>query len=168
MNISKALLILNTISVCLISCEPSIEKNRRNESENKINIQAEVQTELTIDQESAFDALNMIQISTKEKNRFYSTFPGIEHSCSPEDTTIHISQSDLKSAIVQYLRENGKYLSIEKQEDLSSKAVLAQEEYQIRHCSGNISPQEYKNGIPKEGKWILPNILERRDLIIKW
>ena len=124
--------------------------------------------ELSQEQQAAFDALNRLQRSTDEMNRLYSTFPNIEHPCFPADTSFEISQSELRSYMHQFITKNCTILKPEIQKQLSELSVLAQEKYTVLHCQENRSETDNENGIPTTGTWVLPGILNQRDLVLVW
>jgi hypothetical protein len=125
-------------------------------------------SELTPEQQSAFDALNTLQVSTDEKNRLYSTFADIVQPCYPADTSFVISQSELLIVMKQIISKNCKNLTVEKQNELAATSVLAQEEYKILHCGDNSYNQNYENGLPMTGTWVMPSVIGRRDIILVW
>ena len=124
--------------------------------------------QLTMDQEASFDALNSIQVNGEH---LYSTFSGVPHDCSsPPDTSFIISRDEFQDALEELLRRYYSNLSSEKQAELASIAVLAQEEYSVLQCN-DYSVETIQNGkqiFPMAGSWILPKVLGRRDIIIKW
>jgi len=123
--------------------------------------------ELTPEQQSAFDALNTLQVSTDEKNHLYSTFAGIVQPCYPPDTSFVISRAELLIAMEQFLTRHCTNLTFEKRNELAATSVLAQEEYTVLHCRIS-SKLNYINGLPMSGTWILPSVLGRRDVILEW
>ncbi|MEM6378256.1 MAG: hypothetical protein AAF705_08590 [Bacteroidota bacterium] len=123
---------------------------------------------LTPEQQSAFDALNTLQISTDERNRLYSTFAGSAQPCYPLDTSLNISQVELLEAMKQFVTDNCKRLTIEEGNDLATTSVLAQQTYSVSLCLNNSENVSYKDGIPKTGTWLIPNVLGRRDIVIVW
>ncbi len=125
-------------------------------------------SELTPEQQSAFDALNTLQVSTDEMNRLYSTFAGIVQPCYPPDTNLTISQAELLIAMKQFVASNCTDLTIEERNELAATSVLAQEKYTVSLCLNNSAPVSYENGIPMTGTWVMPNVLDQRDVIIVW
>jgi hypothetical protein len=123
--------------------------------------------ELTPEQQSAFDALNTLQVSTDEKSRLYSTFADICQPCYPPDTSFVISRAELLIAMKQFLTRHCTNLTIEKRNELAATSVLAQEEYTVLHCRIS-SNHNYVNGLPMSGTWIMPSVLGRRDVILEW
>lgn len=128
----------------------------------------EAKVEPTLEQQSAFEALNTLQVSTDKRNRLYSTFAGIDQPCYPPDTSFVISQSELLFAIKAFVETNCKNLSIKERNQLTKRAVLAQKDYTLSLCLDNVSIVDFENGTPMMGTWVMPSILERRDLIIVW
>ena len=124
--------------------------------------------ELTSVQQSAFDALNELQVSTDEKNRLYSTFPGIDQLCYPADTSLTISQTDLLTAMKKFVATNCRDLSPLKREELAAASVLAQKEYIILLCLDGSTNAFEENGAPMTGTWVMPSVLGRRDVVIVW
>lgn len=124
--------------------------------------------EITPEQQSAFDALNILQVNTDVMNRLYSTFANLVQPCYPPDTSILISQSELLVAMKHFVKENCRNLDIERRQKLAKNAVLAQKEYTVLHCLNDSSKMNYKTGVPRKGTWVLPSVLGRRDVIIKW
>ena len=125
-------------------------------------------SELTPEQESAFDALNTLQVSTDEMNRLYSTFAGIDQPCYPPDTSLKISQAELLRAMKQFVAINCQNLRAEERNELAVASVLAQEEYTLSICFDNAALVAYDKAPPMTGTWILPGVLGRRDVIIVW
>jgi len=167
----KALLVLSMCILLLNSCS---QPNNRSEKEttishsNNITQDLEITPALSATQNSAFEALNTLQVSTDEMNRLYSTFAGIVQSCYPPDTSITISQSELLIAMKQFVTSNCKNLTTEERDRLAATSVLAQKEYTLSLCLGNSENINYENGPPMSGTWVLPSILGRRDLIMVW
>ena len=128
----------------------------------------EIRSELTKDQEAAFDALNTLQTSTDEMNRLYSTFPNHSQPCYPADTSFVISQSELRTTLKQYVSRFCQNLTPKVRNELAETSVLAQDNYTVLHCNTNSYDANYENGLPMIGTWVIPNILERRDLILVW
>ncbi|GAB5557784.1 MAG: hypothetical protein SchgKO_19970 [Schleiferiaceae bacterium] len=160
------------MSVFLLNaCSQSNTRSEQEEADTQSNYipqNLETTTELTPVQESAFDALNTLQVSTDEMNRLYSTFAGIDQPCYPPDTTLTISQSELLEAMKQFVTSHCKYLESENRDELASTSVLAQQEYTLSICFGNSENVSFEKGLPMSGTWILPSILDRRDLVIVW
>ena len=160
----KRLLILLFFPCLTITCTFSQEGNERKKEMANSNKPV---SELTQEQQSAFDALNSIQVQGKH---LYSTFSGIHHDCSPPDTSFVISQAELLIAMKTLLERHYTHIKAEQRSKLANESVLAQEEYVVLQCNG------YSNGtvddeikyIPNFGTWILPEILGRRDVIIEW
>jgi hypothetical protein len=125
-------------------------------------------TEITLKQESAFEALNTLQVSTDNRNQLYSTFAGINQSCYPPDTSLTISQEELLEAMEQFVTIHCTGLSPVERNKLASASVRAQEEYTVHLCLKEIERTNSNKRIPRKGIWILPNVLERRDIIINW
>ena len=169
--IMKVVLVL-TMSVFLLnSCsqpDNRSEKEAAYSQPNNISQNLETTSELTPEQQSAFDALNTLQVSTDEMNRLYSTFAGIVQSCYPPDTSLTISQSELQVAMKQFVTSNCKNLSTAERDELIATSVLAQKEYTLSLCLGNSANINYENGAPMSGTWIIPSVLGRRDVIIVW
>lgn len=123
--------------------------------------------ELSEKQQSALDALNTLQTSSVEEDRLYSTFANIQQPFYPADTSLEITQSELLVFMRQFVSKNYQNLETEKRNSLVEKAVLAQEQYLVLHCSST-EVVDYDKGLPMLGTWVLPGILGRRDLILKW
>lgn len=134
------------------------------------NTTKEVQTEsaLTKEQESAFDALNTLQVSTDERNRLYSTFSGIAQPCLQPDTSFTISQKQFLQVMEQFIAQQCNSLSMEEKAALAKKSVLAQEEYTVTICHGSKKMLQTNEALPLTGTWVLPRILDLRDLVIVW
>ncbi len=101
-------------------------------------------------------------------NRLYSTFAGIVHSCYPPDTSVIISQSELRAAMKQFVTKNCTGLTVEERSVLAAASVIAQEEYNVLLCLGYAPDVSFENGAPMSGTWIIPGVLGRRDVIIVW
>jgi len=163
----KALLLLLMFVFFLNTCSQPTNRSEKEIADAKRNIIAQkLQTpELTAIQQSAFDALNTLQVSTDEMNRIYSTFAGTVQPCYPPDTSLTISQSALLVAMKQFVASNCKNLAAEDREELAATSVLAQEEYMVSLCLDHSTKVNYENGVPMTGTWIL---LGRRDVILIW
>lgn len=168
----KVFFILSMFILILHACAQPHKKSEKEipyaESHDVVQDLLEASTELTPEQESAFDALNSLQVSTDEKNRLYSTFAGIDQPCYPPDTSLTISQSAFLMAMKEFVTKNCKNLSVEEREELAAAAVLAQEAYTVALCLGNAADVTYESGVPMTGTWVLPRMLGRRDVIIVW
>lgn len=123
---------------------------------------------ITEEQQSAFDALNTLQVNTDERDRLYSTFADIRQPCYPPDSSFVITQSELLNAMTQFVNKNCTNIEIEERNRLINTSVLAQMEYRVLHCANNPYSINYDNGLPMKGTWIMPNVLGRRDVIIHW
>ena len=124
--------------------------------------------ELSQVQDAAFNALNILQTSTDERNRLYSTFAGIYHPCFPADTSFTISRATLLNAMEKFVAKHCTNMPVEKRNELAAQAVLAQEEYLVLFCNGNATNVNYDAGLPLKGTWVLPNILGHRDVLLEW
>ena len=123
---------------------------------------------LTPEQHRAFEALNTLQMSTDQMNRMYSTFANINQPFYPADTSFVITQSELLNFLKIFISQNCQNLAQDRQQELATTAVLAQEEYTVLSCPGSIQPPDFDHGLPMIGTWVIPNILERRDVIMIW
>jgi hypothetical protein len=169
----KLLLMLSVLLTLFNACSQHndrLDKEKRMTYSQPTNIAQNMETtsELTPEQQSAFDALNTLQVSTDEMNRLYSTFAGIVQPCYPPDTSLTISQTELLIAMKQFVISNCKNLTIERRDKLASASVLAQEEYTVSLCLDSSAPVNYENGAPMTGTWVLPSVLGQRDVIIVW
>ena len=169
----KVLFMLLMLTFLLNACSQS---NKRSDQEQQTtysqptNIATNLETisEITPEQQSAFDALNTLQVSTDEMNRLYSTFAGIVQPCYPPDTSLTISQSELLIAMKQFVTSNCRNLTVEERNELATTSVLAQKEYTVSLCLDNLSNVDFENGAPMTGTWVMPSVLGRRDIIIVW
>lgn len=125
-------------------------------------------TELTPVQQEAFNALNALQTSTDEKNRLYSTFANVNHPFYPADTSFSITPSELLTFMKKFVSKYCQNISKDMQDSLVKSSVLTQVEYTVMYCDNESVNQDFKNGLPMSGTWVLPNILGRRDVIIVW
>ena len=169
----KLLLMLSVLLPLFSACSQQndgLDKEKRIANSQPTNIAQNIETtfELTPEQQSAFDALNTLQVSTDEMNRLYSTFAGIAQPCYPPDTSLTISQAELLIAMKQFVISNCKNLTIERRDELAAASVLAQEEYTVSLCLDSLAPVNYENGAPMTGTWVLPSVLGQRDVIIVW
>ncbi|MEM7105277.1 MAG: hypothetical protein AAF502_19215 [Bacteroidota bacterium] len=169
----KLLLMLSTSLALLNACsQPNdrLEKEKHIAYSQPTNIDQNLETisELTPEQQSAFEALNTLQVNTDEMNLLYSTFAGIVQPCYPPDTSLTISQTELLIAMKQFVTSNCKNLSAEERDELAVTSVLAQEEYTVSLCLDNSALVTYENGAPMTGTWVMPGVLGRRDVIIVW
>lgn len=165
----RKLILLVTTVLLLFSCTSTDESTEQvQRSTDSQPTHTAILPELTLEQQSAFDALNTLQVSTDEKNRLYSTFAGIDQPCYPPDTSLTISQTELLMAMQQFVTNNCKNLTVEVRDVLAATSVLAQKEYTVSLCLDSSAPVTYENGIPITGTWVMPNVLGRRDVIIVW
>jgi len=125
-------------------------------------------SELTPEQQSSFDALNTLQVSTDERNHLYSTFAGAQQACLVSDTSFTISQSEFRLVMNQFVERHCTKLTTMKRDQLVTTAVLAQEEYVVSFCSESSNDEAFEDGIPMTGTWVIPNVLGRRDVILIW
>ena len=162
------------IVTCIFISSCSVRQNdtdQQNGSKSMGTTEAEPLPELTQEQESAFDALNSIQVQI-EDNHLYSTFPGIRHECYSPDSSFVISQTDLLIATLELMSNHCYGLSDQQRNQLATKAVLAQDEYLVLQCnktSSQLGPGQdtpMRQAMPLT--WILPNILGRRDVVLVW
>ena len=169
----RILIILLNTSLLLSSCTPTDEKiNQGQQSTHSpppySTTYADSLLELTPEQQSSFDALNTLQVSTDEKNKLYSTFAGIPQPCYPPDTSFTISRSEFLTALEQFMTIHCTNLTIEERNELAATAALAQEEYIVLYCPDNSSEVNYESGLPVTGTWVMPSVLGRRDITIVW
>ncbi|MEM6806090.1 MAG: hypothetical protein AAF696_32130 [Bacteroidota bacterium] len=155
------------LPACSLPTEKSEGERGAAEKNNPIQ-NWEIVFELNPEQDSAFEALNTLQVSTDEKNRLYSTFAGMLHACYPPDTSLRISQADFLAAMRQFITSNCKDISDEEADKLAASSVLAQEEYTLAICFPDSADPSYEKGIPRIGMWILPKVLGRRDIVLQW
>lgn len=141
-----------------------------NEAEEAVEESLEGLEESTWDDDksAAFDALTEIQMS--QGGHLFSTFAGIEHRCFPPDTTFTITSEELQIALEGLMAKYYDNISEEKRIQLSKEASLAQEDYLVLACYGfkKEAFQNVKEALPKTGKWILPEVLSLRDVVISW
>ncbi len=159
-----------TLALLTLSCtsiEEEVEKQKLTDVPLSYTT-AEIISELSKEQEDAFDALNTLQTSTDEMNRLYSTFANITHPCYPADTSFTISRSDLLTAMKQFVTKHCTNLSIGERDKLAATSVLAQEEYTVLYCPDFASNVNYENGLPMTGTWVIPSVLGRRDVTMVW
>jgi len=160
-----AILILS----CLVgSCTFSQRDNERNGAQTDSASHYDPKSELTQGQQSAFDALNELQISSDERNRLYSTYPNISQPFYPADTSFEISQSELRSFMDVFISRHYQNLTPEVRIQLANASVLAQNQYTVLHCKEKGSNENYAKGLPTTGTWVMPNVLGRRDVILAW
>ena len=152
----------------MYSCGVDQKGKKQNRATTDLNINSNFIPELSPEQESAFEALNTLQVRTDELNQLYSTFADIHQPCYPPDTSFVISQSEFLIALKIFVEEFCKNMSDEERDSLSKLAVLAQPEYKVLYCSTDGSISNYKNGLPRIGTWVMPGVLGRRDIILNW
>ena len=151
----------------LVSC--STKQQPSQESDKSIEqFYDRTATELTEEQRTAFDALNLLQINTDEKSRLYSTFANISQPCYPPDTNIIISQSEFLGAMEAFIARHCRDMDTFMQKELGHAAVLSQKQYNVLHCSQNARTEDYTKGLPRTGTWIMPGVLGKRDIILEW
>lgn len=161
--------ILIFLSTVLFSCSETQENKGQNQE--KINLTTSYVDsipELTPVQQEAFNALNTLQTITDEKSHLYSTFANINQPCYPADTSIVITQAQFLTYMKQFVSKYCQNLSKDMQYELAKSSVLAQEEYTVLYCNNESENQNFNNGLPTTGTWVVPNVLGRRDIIIVW
>lgn len=155
----RNLLLLMCLSFLIISCDFAQEGKQKNNH---------TIPELTPKQESALDAFTTLQVNSDERDHLYSTFANISHPCYPPDTSFVISRSELLSAMKLFGEKYYTNLKIEERDTLIATAVLAQTEYEVLHCKGDFVITNYGDGLPMSGTWVMPNVLDRRDVLLVW
>ncbi len=126
------------------------------------------ESELTEEQQAAFDAFNTLQTSTDKMNRLYSTFANTNHPFYPTDTNFTITQSEFLTYMEKFVSKNCQNLSKDIRDELAKTAVAAQEVYTVLFCNTESEHLNVENGLPSSGTWVIPNILGRRDVIMVW
>ena len=152
--------------VLIVSCSAPTKKSKPNQNsllDEILNIDT-----LTIEQQSALDALTFIQVNTDEPNQLYCTFSNIEHPCYPADTIFDISQSEFLKIMEAFLNKHCTNFTIQKRKELAGLSIQAQEKYQVLHCYDYSNKLSYDGGPQTSGTWILPNIRGRIDLTLVW
>ena len=152
----------------ICACNSNKEANYPSNTSSELPVASKYVAELTQEQESAFDALNAIQINTDEQNRLYSTFPDIHQPCYPPDTNIVITQAQFLSAMEQFAYKHCKRMDKDQRVQLTTVAVLAQSEYKVLYCPNHSGKTNYDNGLPMTGTWVMPSVLGHRDIILEW
>jgi len=168
----KKYVFLSLIILLSFSCSPSKDKAPKENPRNSIsNTDKEKEQPLTAEQETAFEALNILQRNV-EINHIYSTFPSIEHAFLPPDSTFTISQAELLAAITEIYTSYGHTLTEVQSEKVLAESVLALEQYEVKSCRGYLFHENNSRikTLPGEKRktWLLSNILGRRDLILMW
>ena len=171
LDILKNHINLLIIIFLIASCGSSQEEN--NEAEVKVDFSefyapTDKVEELTQQQELAFDALNTIQTSTDERNRFYATFANTFQACYPPDTSFILSQAELLKYMKKFVSKHCQNLEEDVRIKLAETSVLAQEKYTVFYCNSNSLSKNHKNELPTSGTWIMPGILGHRDVIMVW
>lgn len=123
---------------------------------------------ISSDQQAALDALNVLQQNLDVPNKIYSTFPNITQPFYPHDSTFVISQSDFHLALDMLVEKYGTRLDASYRDSLTHTSALALEEYTVRHCRDTASNKYVDFKYSTTGAWVLPNVLERRDVVIVW
>lgn len=165
----KISLLLSMLVFLINSCSQPNHKSEKAYAQPKTIAQNfKTTSELSPEQQSAFDALNRLQVSTDTPNRLYSTFAGIVQPCYPPDTSLTISQSELLIAMKQFVTSHCKNLTPVERDKLATAAVLAQKEYTLFLCLANSPNVDFEHGAPMTGTWVMPNVLDRRDIIMVW
>lgn len=156
------------IILLLNACSPPNTRTVKAYPPPDLTQDSEPVSELRPEQESAFEALNTLQVSTDEMNRLYSTFAGAAQLCYRPDTSIILSQGALLTAMKEFVTRNCQNLPLAERDTLAATSVLAQEEYTVFLCYGNPDELSYENGAPRTGTWVLPKVLGRRDVVLVW
>lgn len=162
-------IILLFLITILLSCSSSqADKNYPSTGYHSPAISVDSIPVLTADQQSAFDALNTLQTSTDKKYRLYSTFANLDQPFYPADTSFVISQAELMIFMEEFVSKYCQHLEDNLRDELIKKSVLAQEEYTVLYCNSQFLEEDFKEGLPMSGTWVIPNVLGRRDVIISW
>ena len=166
--------VLKQLLLCffvLVACSQSDSKSNITSEQNKqsrIDQFNQATSVLSNEQQAAFDALNTIQTSTDEMNRLYSSFAGASKACNIPDTIIIMTQDELLSAMMHFVENNCGSLSVADRKALALNAVKSQEVYTIKVCFGELKTANNDNKNLRNGTWLLPNVLGRRDVVIEW
>lgn len=158
----------------MLSCTSTQqEAGHQQDSTNLPSGYKEILPEITTEQQTAFDALNTLQMQMQAQY-LYSTFPGLGHACFPADSSFVISRAELLTVIEALLAKHCTDLSLEERSRLAAQAVMAQKEYSVEWCFGT-SPllvdgvlTEVPIKTSSSGTWILPRVLGQRDVILEW
>ncbi|GLR18264.1 hypothetical protein [Portibacter lacus] len=156
-------ILLIVFSFLLWSCN-----NGPGNNEQPPNINSDAASKLTADQSKALEAFDLIQVGIDSKGRLYSTFPNSNQPCYPADSSFVIPRTEFLVAMKQFTTTYCTSLPPEEQLLLAESVAKAQAEFQIAHCSNSSVKQDYKNGLPMTGTWVLPNFLGRRDVTMIW
>lgn len=154
-----------------VSCAHISDNERRHQergAQAENNNETKAQEGLTPDQQMALDALNQLQLGTDEKNRLYSTFPGIDHSCFPPDTSLTLTQEEFLVVMKHFVLTFCQQMDSLEREELAENAALAQEQYLVSLCLDDTKKEFGEKGLPMKGIWILPQVLNKRDVVIGW
>jgi len=168
-NKSRLLILIPFIVLSCTNAQEGreLKKKANNFPSSYSNPNVETVVELSSEQQAAFDALNSIQV---QGQHLYSTFSGISHDCLPPDSSFVLPQAELLTAMKELLARYYPTIPLEEQTKLATQAVLAQEEYIVLQCNDNsFGPVDHAHKkLLFSGTWILPEVLNRRDIIIKW
>ncbi len=156
------------ISISCGTVQDEIEANEETVKQKGGDPVLDYGLELSPEQEAAFDALDRLQTNTDDISQLYSTFANIEQPCYPADTSIHISRAYLLKSMKHFVTKHCTLMPVEERERLASAAVLAQEEYLVKHCTQGFTDHNYENGLPMTGIWVMPNVLGHRDVLLVW
>ena len=129
---------------------------------------------LSPNQQGALDALNTLQRNVKG-DHIYSTFPGISHSFSRVDTSFEITSDQFAQSLIQIYQANC-YPSdtIMNNYKFFQEASLAQNLYTVHKCRPStkypdkLALEDVTDNRLQSGIWVLPNVLNRRDVILIW
>jgi hypothetical protein len=165
-NLSTLLGLLLLLSSCGSSHEPTEE---RKYDGLPLTI-PDPSSEISEEQQRAFDALNTLQVNSE--GHLYSTFPNIKQPFYPADYTFNITQEQLLTALEMFATRHCKSMPLDQRERLIGEAVMAQEQYEVHHCLSTASSLHFS--LPSDttditrGTWVMPAVLDRRDVILHW
>jgi len=160
---------LSVLTLCISCNSPNQQKNVDLKIENQREFN-KLSSPLTPVQDQALATLNQIQVEMRG-GYLYSTFPNIEHGCCREDTGYVITAKELNLAIDELMQLRWEDVDPDKRLKLAQDASEAQTEYNVVHCTEEriaLRNRGEESFLTKTGKWILPNVLNRRDIILKW
>lgn len=150
---------------CNFKQQPEIENSTVNTpAQNGVDF---IPDSLTIEQENALDILDQIQISTDDPNTFYSTFSGLDHAFLPADTILTLKRVEFQKALRTYLETRASTFSSVAKDSLAEMAAAAQEEY-IVLVVGEGSPKAVEGWNSNNNIWLIPSLLDHRDVVIHW
>lgn len=120
------------------------------------------------DQAEGLAALDLLQTSSDETNRIFSTFAGAQEFCISPDTVLLISAEDFFVHLKSFTEIHYTSMDAEQRNELIKKAARVQDSYTLWVCLDKQGLDIHLENELHSGTWVFPQLLGRRDLVWLW